>query len=55
MATEKRCTFIKKSVMASAGITSGVPAYIKGYARIQPSDIINVGDKEANTCLSRPG
>jgi predicted dehydrogenase len=43
MKTEKRRTFIKKSVMASTGIALGAPAFIKGYAQTQPSDIINVG------------
>lgn len=43
MATEKRRTFIRKSVMASAGISLGAPAFIRDYAKIQPSDILNVG------------
>jgi len=43
MKTEKRRTFIKKSAMASAGIALGAPAFIEGYARINPSDILNVG------------
>ncbi len=43
MAAEKRRTFIKKSAMASAGIAIGAPAFIKDYAKIQPSDILNVG------------
>ena len=42
MKTEKRRTFIKKSVMASAGIAMA-PAYIKGFAQVKPSDRINVG------------
>lgn len=43
MKTEKRRTFIKKSVLASAGIAFGAPAYIKGYRQVKPSDRINVG------------
>jgi len=43
MKTEKRRSFIKKSVMASAGIALGAPAYIKGFAQVKPNDIINVG------------
>jgi predicted dehydrogenase len=43
METEKRRTFIKKSMMVSAGIAIGAPAYIKGFAQTKPSDIINVG------------
>jgi predicted dehydrogenase len=43
MKTEKRRTFIKKSMMATAGITIGAPAYIRGFAQTKPSDKINVG------------
>lgn len=43
MKTEKRRSFIKKSMVASAGVALGAPAYIKGYAQVQPSDVINVG------------
>lgn len=43
MKKEKRRSFIKKSALASAGIAFGAPAYIKGYARVQPSDVLNVG------------
>lgn len=43
MKTEKRRTFIKKSAIATAGIALGAPAYIKGYAQVKPSDILNVG------------
>jgi len=43
MKTEKRRTFIKKSVMASAGMAIGAPAYIKDFAQTKPSDMINVG------------
>lgn len=43
MRAEKRRTFIKKSMVASAGIAFGAPAYIKGFAQTKPSDIINVG------------
>lgn len=38
-----RRKFIKKSVVASASLMAGAPAYIKGYAKTQPSDIVNVG------------
>jgi predicted dehydrogenase len=38
----KRRDFLKKSGMASAGITLGAPAYIKGYAKNAPSDTVNV-------------
>jgi predicted dehydrogenase len=43
MKTEKRRTFLKKSVIASAGLALGAPAYIKGFAQTKPSDMINVG------------
>jgi predicted dehydrogenase len=43
MKTEKRRTFIKKSVLASAGVALGAPAYIKGFAQVKPSDMLNVG------------
>ena len=43
MKTEKRRTFIKKSAIASVGIALGAPAYIKGFAQVKPSDILNVG------------
>ncbi|MBW6500607.1 MAG: Gfo/Idh/MocA family oxidoreductase [Bacteroidales bacterium] len=43
MKTEKRRTFIKKSMVASAGIAIGAPAYIRGFAQTKPSDMINVG------------
>jgi predicted dehydrogenase len=43
MKTEKRRTFIKKSILASAGIAFGAPAYIKGFQQVKPSDMINVG------------
>lgn len=43
MKTEKRRTFIKKSVIATAGIAIGAPAYIKGFAQTKPSDRLNVG------------
>jgi len=42
MKTVKRRTFIKKSMLVSAGVALGAPAYIKGYAQQQPSDIVNV-------------
>jgi predicted dehydrogenase len=34
--------FIRKSAVASAGIFAGAPAYIRGYAQVKPSDVINV-------------
>ena len=37
-----RRRFIKKSMIASASVAAGAPAYIKGYARIKPNDVINV-------------
>ncbi|HBE43544.1 MAG TPA: hypothetical protein DDW27_20570 [Bacteroidales bacterium] len=43
MKTERRRTFIKKSAIATAGIALGAPAYIKGYAQVKPSDMLNVG------------
>jgi len=43
MKTEKRRTFLKKSMLASAGLAIGAPAYIRGYAQTKPSDILNVG------------
>jgi predicted dehydrogenase len=42
MKSENRRGFIKKSMLASAGLTVGAPAYIKGYAKNKPSDVINV-------------
>ena len=42
MKSENRRGFIKKSMLASAGLTVGAPAYIKGFARNKPSDVINV-------------
>ncbi len=42
MKTENRRGFIKKSMLASAGLTVGTPAYIKGFAKNKPSDLINV-------------
>jgi predicted dehydrogenase len=38
----KRRVFIKKSMLASAGVALGAPAYIKNYVQQKPSDIINV-------------
>jgi predicted dehydrogenase len=43
MKTEKRRSFIKKSVVASAGIAFGAPSYIRGFQQLKPSDRINVG------------
>ncbi|MCK4965755.1 twin-arginine translocation signal domain-containing protein, partial [bacterium] len=37
-----RRDFLKKSGMVSAGLTAGAPAYIKGFAKNKPSDVINV-------------
>ncbi len=34
--------FIKKSVAASVGLAAGAPAYIKGYAKNKPNEVINV-------------
>lgn len=38
----KRRSFIKKSVVASAGVVVGAPAYIKDFMQNKPSDTINV-------------
>lgn len=40
--SENRRAFLKKSVLASAGIAVA-PAYIKGFQQVKPSDRINVG------------
>ena len=37
-----RRDFLKKSGIVSAGLTAGAPAYIKGFAKNKPSDVINV-------------
>ena len=42
MKTIKRRGFIKKSMLVSAGMAIGAPAYIKGFVQNKPSDIINV-------------
>jgi len=42
MESENRRGFIKKSMLASAGLTVGAPAYIKGFVKNPPSDVINV-------------
>ena len=42
MKSENRRGFIKKSMLASAGLTVGAPAYIKGFVKNNPSDVINV-------------
>ena len=42
MKTENRRNFIKKSMVVSAGLTAGAPAYIKGFMQNKPSDVINV-------------
>ncbi len=39
---QKRRVFIKNSMLASAGVALGAPAYIKNYMQQNPSDIINV-------------
>jgi len=43
MKNENRRGFIKKTAVVSAGLAAGAPAYIQGYAQVQPSDKINVG------------
>ena len=42
MKTESRRGFIKKSMVVSAGLVAGAPAYIKGFAKNKPNDTINV-------------
>ncbi len=42
MRSVNRRGFIKNSMIASAGMTIGAPAYIKGFMQTKPSDIINV-------------
>jgi len=42
MKTENRRDFIKRSTMVSTGIAVGAPAYIRGYATRNPSDVINM-------------
>jgi predicted dehydrogenase len=42
MKTIKRRGFIKKSMVMSAGMAIGAPAYIKGFVQNKPSDMINV-------------
>jgi predicted dehydrogenase len=42
MKSVERREFIKKSVAASAGLTVGAPAYIKGYMQNKPNEVINV-------------
>lgn len=42
MKSENRREFIKKSMVASAGLTVGAPAYIKGFVQNKPNDVINV-------------
>jgi len=43
MKSLKRRGFIKKSMVASAGMAIGAPAYIKGFVQTKPSDVINIG------------
>ena len=38
----KRRTFVKNTMIASAGIALGAPAYIKGFIQNKPSDMIRV-------------
>jgi predicted dehydrogenase len=42
MKKENRRNFIKKTMVVSAGLTAGAPAYIKGFMQNKPSDVINV-------------
>jgi len=42
MESLKRRGFIKKSMVVSAGMAFGAPAYIKGYMQNKPSEVINV-------------
>ena len=38
----KRRIFIKESMLASAGVALGAPAYIRNYVQQKPNDLINV-------------
>jgi len=54
MKNENRRGFIKKTAVLSAGLADGAPAYIPGYAQVQPSDKINVavvGVRSRGFCL----
>ena len=42
MESINRRGFIKKSMVASASLAAGAPAYIKGFAKNKPNEIINV-------------
>jgi predicted dehydrogenase len=42
MESLKRRGFIKKSMVVSAGLAFGPPAYIKGFAKNKPSETINI-------------
>ena len=42
MKSVKRRRFIKNSIITSASLVAGAPAYIKGYAKNNPNDTINV-------------
>src|SRR5665648_1168208 len=42
MKSVKRRVFIKKSMVVSAGLAVGAPAYIKGFVQNKPSEVINV-------------
>lgn len=42
MKSVKRRSFIKKSMVASAGVAFAAPAYIKGFMQNKPSETINV-------------
>jgi len=42
MKSVNRRGFIKKSMVVSAGVAIGAPAYIKGFTQNKPSDVINI-------------
>jgi len=48
MKTENLRNFIKKSLVVSAGLTVGAPAYIKGFMQNKPGDIIKVAVADIN-------
>ncbi len=45
----KRRNFIRRSMLVTAGVAAGAPAYIKGFAQTKPSDIINVAVSGINS------
>ena len=49
MKSEDRRSFIKKSMVVTAGVSLGAPAFIKGYAQTKPSDKINVAVAGVNS------